>query len=177
MKINLHALRTQLDFVSTKIHGYKTSSEQLKREKAHLEKMLADHQENLAAVETAFQRSQDVSRDLTRKLQDVEYDLEEKTREAEALRNQLENSSDFQQQLNDVLAENEKLNEEVRAKAQQVRQYKELADTYKAQVGERQREEEHATVSDYMLLCVCVCQLSYSRRLGGMSCMKQTRNN
>ena len=90
---------------------------------------------------------QDVSRDLTRKLQDVQRDLEEKTRKAEALRNQLENSSDFQQQLNDVLAENEKLNEEVRAKAQQVRQYKKLADSYKAQVGERQ---EHATVSDYM---------------------------
>ena len=133
-KTNLHALRTQLDFVSNEKQGYKTSSEQLKREKAHLEKMLADHQENLAAVETAFQRSQDVSRDLTRKLQDVQRDLEEKTRKAEALRNQLENSSDFQQQLNDVLAENEKLNEEVRAKAQQVRQYKKLADSYKAQV-------------------------------------------
>ena len=51
-KTNLHALRTQLDFVSNEKQGYKTSSEQLKREKAHLESRLADHQENLAAVDT-----------------------------------------------------------------------------------------------------------------------------
>ena len=140
-KSNLHALRTQLDFVSNEMCGYKNSNEQLKREKAHLEKILVDHQENLAAVEVAFQRSQDVSRDLTRKLQDVQRDLEEKTR---TLRKKLENSSDFQKQLNDLLTENEKLNEEVKAKAQQMRQNKKLVDSYKAQV-ERQREEEHVS--------------------------------
>ena len=86
--------RAQLEHTVKEMHGYKNSNEQLMRKKAHLEKMLADLQENLAAVETAFQRSQDVSRDLTRKLQDVHRDLEEKTREAERLRNELENSSD-----------------------------------------------------------------------------------
>ena len=143
LKTNLTAARSQLDRISNEMHVYKNSSEQLKREKAHLEKILVDHQENLAAVETAFQRSQDVSRDLIRKLQDVEYDLEGEKREAEALKYQLENS-DFQKQMDDLLTENEKLNEEVRAKAQQVRQYKKLADSYKAQV-ERQREEEHVS--------------------------------
>ena len=144
MKTNLTATRSQLDRISNEMHVYKNSSEQLKREKAHLEKILVDHQENLAAVETAFQRSQDVSQDLIHKLQDVQRDLEEKTREAEALRKKLENSSDFQKQMNDLLTENERLNEEVRAKAQQMRQYKKLADSYKAQV-ERQGEEKHVS--------------------------------
>ena len=80
MKTNL---LTQLDFVSNEMQGCKTSNEQLKREKAHLEMMLADHQYSLAAVEMSFQRSQGVSEALTRKLQGVEFDLEVKTREAE----------------------------------------------------------------------------------------------
>ena len=147
MKTNLYA---RLDLVSNEMQGCKTSNEQLKRENARLEMTLADNQDNLAAIETAFQKSQSVSEALTRKLQDVEYDLEKQTRKAEALKSQLENSSDFQKQMNDLLTENEKLNEEVRAKAQQVRQYKKLADSYKAQVEKRQRGEEHATVSDYM---------------------------
>ena len=68
--------------------------------------------------------------------QDVQHDLEKKTREAETL-------IDF---VNDILTNNERLNEEMRAKAQQVRQYKKLADS---RLEERQREED-VTVSYYM---------------------------